>query len=145
MAKRKEPTISKAPEAIVAGQLAAIYGVPRSDLFQEVFDNIVEHNGILVMPWAADRSTVLYPWTADVCAQVMSDKPGHMIDELMVDNTQVLLVKDTALPAKEGLWYVSCGDPSPMFLAPYRGVSNHHRMGSQWVKITAIQVNSCLR
>lgn len=146
MVRNKQPTIVKAPESMVATQLATIYGVHRADTVNDVFDYIVESCGHEAFPWGKHMATSFYPWMADVAGQVMADKPGHMIEHLaLYGDTEVLLVKDAVLPSKDGLWFVGCGDLSPLFTVPYRSVVNHHLIGDRWIKITAIQIITCLR
>lgn len=87
-----------------------------------------------------------YPWIVPVASHLMADKPVEQlaIDLLMVPDT-VYLVRDAVNTVGRGLFLAWSGDIQPLEGMPYKGLVNHFDVGGEMCKVTAIQLQSCLR
>jgi hypothetical protein len=144
MATRHRTSPTKASESVVARMAAKTLGVPAFDFVSEVVEAWrADEVGTLSTPLMRD-DVVFYEWTADVPSQVMSDKLGHLTEHvIMHDLGVVFLVKDSIRSGAAGLWLVYGGLPKPS--DTHRGMFNHFKIDGEWVRITAIQLETCTR
>ena len=133
----------KASESVVARMAAKTLGVPAFDFVSEVIDAARDEFTSSQLGFLS-RDVVFYEWTADVPAQIMSDKIEHLAEHVFMHEPGVVfMVKDSVRPGASGLWLVSSGEPHNSERC--RGMFNHFMIDDKWVKITAIQLETCTR
>jgi hypothetical protein len=144
MATKHRTSPTKASESVVARMAAKTLGVPAFDFVSEVVAACrADEVGTLPAALMCD-DVVFYEWTADVPSQVMSDKLGHLTEHVIMHELGVVfLVKDSIRSGSAGLWFVYGGLPKPSDHC--RGMFNHFKIGEEWVRITAIQLETCTR
>ena len=142
MATKAKPVAVKAPESVVAGLMSKMWGIPPSDTIAQALEamrdsDAVSHETLLRQEFG------FYPWLADVPAQVMSDKPGPLIEHVANHSSDMLwIAKDSFRSGSGGIWLVTS---SFVPLGPWRGMFNTFRVGDDKIKIVAVQLESCLR
>ena len=142
MATKSKPVALKAPESVVASLVSRIWGIPPRDTIAQVLESMrdidsIAHETLLRQEFG------FYPWLADVPAQVMSDKPGPLIEHVANHSSDTLwIVKDSFRSGAGGIWLVTS---SFVPLGTWRGMFNTFRIGDEKIDIVAVQLESWLR
>lgn len=149
MAKKSEalPKLRSSNEEQVAGMIARMFGVAPHATLDVVFDQINDTHGStfpeLRYPFG------LYPWECPVPQYVMADKLTQLTQDLAASDGHAFVVKDSSATGKLSLWIVKAAfNDFPGNLSmdtPVRGLFNHFLVGDEWLKVTAYQLETCLR
>ena len=142
MATKNKPVAIKASESVVAGLVAKILGVVPADNIARVLDSAREGDGGIDYDFLSERIE-LYPWLADVPAQLMSEKMGPLIEHVADHSSDVLwIVKDSFRGGTGGIWLVTAGYLPP---GPWRGMFNMFPVGEDKLNLKAVQLESWMR
>ena len=142
MATKNKPVAIKASESVVAGLVAKILGVVPADNIARVLDSAREGDGGIDYDFLSERIE-LYPWLADVPAQLMSEKMGPLIEHVADHSSDVLwIVKDSFRGGTGGIWLVTAGFLPP---GPWRGMFNMFVVGDDKLNLKAVQLESWMR
>jgi hypothetical protein len=130
----------KAPESVVAGLVAKILGTVASGTLQQVLESARDSdNECLIL----GQQLELYPWLADVPAQIMADRIGPLIEHVADHSSETIWVaKDSFRGGTGGIWLVTS---SFLPLGPWRGMFNTFEIGGERVNVVAAQLESCQR
>ena len=145
MAKPKiNPTLRSSSEAQIAGMIAKMFGVVPDDHMRPVFDQISDVHGPTFPELRHEFH--LYPWECPLPAYVMSDKINQLVEDLAGSEGVPFIAKDSSGVGRSSLWVVSGAFNdvvSPPL--PVRALVNHFLIGDEWFRITAYQLETCLR
>lgn len=143
MSAKRKPIAVKASESVVARMVAGLLGVPAHDYLSGVLESArdVHSFGFL------SCDIHMYHWLADVPLQVMAEKAGPLVEHLASYPHGVFVVKDSVIAGSSGIWMATASEEMMHTLQglPYRGLFNHFQIGYDVVKVTAVQLESCLR
>lgn len=142
MARKAEPTLKKAGESQVAMWLAQLFGVPARDRVQDVLDLINDHHDQFPV---MRQGIAFFHWICPVPQYVMSEKINPLVEMLIASEGLPFIVRDDNLSGKSSLWLAQAGDGWLGENLPVRGLTNHFWVDDAWVKVTAIQLETCLR
>lgn len=140
MATKPKPVAMKASESVVASLVAKILGVTAGDTLHQVLETARDSD---VDCRILTQQLELYPWLADVPAQVMADKIGPLIEHVAAHSSDTIwVVKDSFRGGTGGIWLVTS---SFLPLGPWRGMFNTFFIGDDKVDIVVAQLESCQR
>jgi hypothetical protein len=140
MATKPKSIAIKASESVVAGLVAKILGVTAGDTLHQVLETARESD---IDCRILTQQLELYPWLADVPAQVMADKPGPLIDHVAAHSSETIwVVKDSFRGGTGGVWLVTS---SFLPLGPWRGMFNTFLIGNDKINVIVAQLESCQR
>ncbi len=145
---KSKPVLKSSSESLVAYMIAKMFGVAPVETLREVFDLIQDVHGRVLPELRHDFH--LYPWECPLPTYVMADKPNQLVEDLVGSDGMIpFIVKDSAGVGRSGLWVVrgSFNDAIgtlPTGL-PVRALVNHFLIGDEWMKVTAYQLETCLR
>ena len=145
MAKTKiDPKLKSSSESQIAGMIAKMFGVmplPQMDL---VFDQIIATHGLDLT--YLRHGFHLYPWECPLPSYVMSDKINTLVEDLVGSDGIPYIVKDSSGVGRSSLWVVKASfDYASLPDIPVRALVNHFLIGGEWLRITAYQLETCLR
>lgn len=143
----KSDKLRSASESQTAGMIAKMFGVSPMDNLDQVFGQISE------VHWSTfpelRHEFRLYPWECPLPSFVMADKINTLVEDLVGSEGLPYIVKDSAGVGKSGLWVVraSFNDTADLLPddIPVRALVNHFLIGDEWLRVTAYQLETCLR
>jgi hypothetical protein len=127
--------------------IAKMFGVAPMDNLDQVFGQISDVHWHIFPELRHEFR--LYPWECPLPSFVMADKINTLVEDLAGSEGFPYIVKDSAGVGKSGLWVVraSFNDiaahiPDDL---PVRALVNHFLIGDEWLRVTAYQLETCLR
>ena len=142
--QKSESKLRSASESQIASMVAKMFGVKPDELLTSVFDQINDTHDNAFPELRHDFR--LYPWECPLPTYVMSDKVNTLIEDLVGSDGFPYIVKDSNGIGRSGLWVVRASfsdDPPPVM--PVRVLINHFLIGEEWLRVTAYQLETCLR
>lgn len=143
----KSDNLRSSSESQIAGMIAKMFGVVPMDNLDRVFSQIADVHW-RVFPELRQEFR-LYPWECPLPAFVMAEKINTLVEDLAGSGGLPYVVKDSAGIGKSGLWVVraSFNDDDVLlpFDLPVRALVNHFLIGDEWLRVTAYQLETCLR
>ncbi len=142
-----------ASAATVSRMVCRLFGVPGTDHWHEAAARADESEAGALVPWSL-TDVRLYPWMEDVRSSIFKCKPkDELVIELVARPGEVLLVNDSTMSGKEGLWLVVADDSGngdnnaghAVASANVLMLTNHAFFPDNTYAISAIQLSSCLR
>lgn len=144
---KTEVKLRSASESQVAGMICRMFGVTPTESLQRTFDYIADVHGQRFPELRQDFN--LYPWECPVPQFVMSDKVNQLVEDIAGSDGLPFIVRDSSASGKLSLWVVRAtfSDPPGDFTesSPVRALMNHFLIGDEWLKVTAFQLETCLR
>jgi hypothetical protein len=127
--------------------IAKMFGVVPMDNLHQVFGQIADVHWY-IFPELRNEFK-LYPWECPLPSFVMAEKINTLVEDLAGSEGLPYIVKDSAGAGKSGLWVVraSFNDSADLLPSdlPVRALVNHFLIGDEWLRVTAYQIETCLR
>ena len=147
MRRAAPPSPVKASESVVSRMLAKMLGFTACDTLQELQDSLPQPNSTYLAS-LVDSIHGLYPWVADVAADIMNSSSTPLAEHLMSLPGQPHVVKDKVAAGPESLW-IAVADPPARIMDVIqhkmccRGLFHTFKVGDDLSMVVAIQLSSC--
>ena len=144
--RKAPPSPTKASESVVSRMLAKVLGVPQCDTVEGVCISYTEGTDVPLVD-LTNKIVGLYSWNCSVAREIMSPETSPLVEHLISRPGQAFVVKDTDRQGADSLW-VAIADPpyefdSVLSSIQCRGLLHTFKVGDEYSRVIAIQINSC--